>query len=78
VAEVLLDLGDLLLAGHAGFVGDGLYAVLGLLHNVLVLQTLDVVLLALHVRVEERASLKELEVRTYFSAVASLEAITPS
>ena len=78
MAEVLFDIGDLFLAGHAGFVGDGLDAVLGLFHNILVLQTLDVVLLALNVRVEERASLQKLEVRTYFRAVASLEAITPS
>ena len=71
VAIVLFDIVDLLLLRRVGFVGDGLDAVLGLLHDVFAL-------LALHICVKERTSLKLLGLNTYFSAVASLESIAPS
>ena len=78
VAIVLFDIVYFLLLRRIGFVGDGLDAVLGLLHDVFVLQTLDVALLALNICVKERTSLKLLGLNTYFSAVASLESIAPS
>jgi len=74
----MFDFTYILLTGHAGFVGDRLYTFLCFLHNVFVLQTFNIRFLALHIRVKQRASLKELEVSTYFCAVASLKTITPS
>jgi hypothetical protein len=57
VAEVLLDILKLLFVRRLGLVRDWLDRVLSLLHDVFVLKTLDVALLALHVRVEKSTSL---------------------
>lgn len=48
-AEVLLDLVDFLIGRNCCLVGNWLDAVLGLLHDILVLQAFNIALLALHV-----------------------------
>lgn len=60
VAKMLLDLLKLLLVRHLGLVRDRLDRFLRLLHDILVLETFDIVLLALHVRVEKSASLQKI------------------
>lgn len=75
---MLLDLGELLRVWRLCWVRDRLYAVFRLLHDILVLKTLDVALLALHIGVEKGARLIELAIKTYLRTVTCLKSVTPS
>lgn len=65
VAEVLLDLGEIFLARDWGLVRNRFDTLFCLLHNVLILETIDVALLALHVRIEKGTSLQSQENESY-------------
>lgn len=65
VAEVLLDLGKVFLARDWGLVRNRFDTLFCLLHNVLILETIDVALLALHVRIEKGTSLQSQENESY-------------